>query len=86
MDAIEKRGIEIDAITSGRTVRELSHDESSLFFDKSFTSMMEHLRPGSIAQRGRWTELSPSTVYKLLLKLTGKKRRRDDCEDCEEQE
>jgi len=84
VEAIETKGVELKLLeAAGKNVKELSQEESSAFFDVSYPALMEQLKPGSTTQQGRWTELSSSTVYKLLLKIesqnkTGRKRRREE--------
>jgi hypothetical protein len=74
MQEIEKVAKEMNLIETGRNIDELTKEECSTLFDKTFTAIHEQLRPNSTTQVGRWGELSIATFYKMI--QSGRKKRK----------
>jgi hypothetical protein len=74
--AIAQMMVETGVVQLIDGVQMLSADESSAAFDGAIVKLMEKVREGSTQGRGRWMEMSVSTLYDLLRKAAGGHKRK----------
>ena len=74
--AVAQMMVETGRVQSIDGVQMLTVDESSAAFDSAIVKLMEKLREGSIQGRGRWMEMSVSTLYDLLRKAERERKRK----------
>jgi len=81
MKAVGQMMVETGTLQSLDAVLRMSAEESSAAFDAAIVQLMEKLKQGSTQGKGRWMEMSVSTLYDLLCKakaVSGRKRKLDE--------
>ena len=87
MKAIAQVMVDMKLVESIEEVTKLSAVESSAAFDRAIVELMERVRKDSTRGRGRWMEMSISTLYDHICNLRQRnaKRKRDEQEEEKEE-
>ena len=86
MKAIAEEMVDMKVVQSVEEVEKLTAIDSSATFDRAIVQLLEKVKVGSTRGRGRWMEMSISTLYDHLASVRERKRKRQEPEDCEERE
>lgn len=83
MKAIAQVMVDLKLVKSIEEVTKLSPEESSAAFDRAIVELMERVKKDSTRGRGRWMEMSISTLYDHICNLRqhNAKRKRDEQEE-----
>ena len=80
MAAISEQLLEMRLVESKESIGRLCEEDATSVFTRAWAALMEQLKPGSTQRRGRWTELSISTLYEHVLRNKQERKRRREQE------
>ena len=81
MNAVTEQMVSMGAVESAVAIARLTEEAATLAFTQAMPRLMEEMKPGSTQRRGRWTEMSITTLYDhLQTSKKQRKRRREELE------
>ena len=86
MKTIAEEMVEMKVVQSVEEVEKLTAIDSSATFDRAIVQLLEKVKVGSTRGRGRWMEMSISTLYDHLASVRERKRKRQEPEEGQEEE